>query len=149
MTLRRRGNSILMAFARHIAINCSQRCKRRWPTVYLPLSQVVPPRTPLPLLSHPFPLDAVSNPVTLSLHIPTHTACGLMEGHDRRHLCEKGGRPMSDSAYLPKSVKHTCIFELERKRTVFTGEVVCTVCGVYLSSQQDRPPGTRQGRTGT
>jgi hypothetical protein len=72
-----------------------------------------------------------------------------MEGHDRRHLCEKGGRPMSDSAYLPKSVKHTCIFELERKRTVFTGEVVCTVCGVYLSSQQDRPPGTRQGRTGT
>ena len=56
---------------------------------------------------------------------------------------------MSDSAYSTQVCKHTCIFELERKRTVFTGEVVCTVCGVYLSSQQDRPPGTRQGRTGT
>jgi hypothetical protein len=45
-----------------------------------------------------------------------------------------------------KSVKHTCIFELERKGKVFTGEVVCTACGVYLSSRQDRPLGTRQGR---
>ena len=31
---------------------------------------------------------------------------------------------MSDSAYLPKSVKHTCIYELERRGTIFTGEVV-------------------------
>ena len=39
-----------------------------------------------------------------------------------------------------KSVKHTCIFELERKGGLFTAEVVCTVCGVYLSSQQEWPP---------
>ena len=45
--------------------------------------------------------------------------------------------------------KHVCIFELERKDALLTAEVVCTVCGVYLSSQQDRPLGTRQGRTGT
>ena len=44
--------------------------------------------------------------------------------------------------------QHVCIFELERKRGSFTSEVVCMVCGVYLSSQQDRPPGKRQGRTG-
>ena len=31
--------------------------------------------------------------------------------------------------------KHICIFELERKGRIFTGEVVCTVCGVYLSSK--------------
>jgi hypothetical protein len=43
---------------------------------------------------------------------------------------------------------HTCIFELERKGTVFTAEVICMVCGVYLSSQQDWPPGTREGRRG-
>ena len=43
--------------------------------------------------------------------------------------------------------KHVCIFELERKGALITAEVVCTVCGVYLSSQQDRPPGIRQGRT--
>ena len=49
----------------------------------------------------------------------------------------------------PQSGKHVCIFELERKGTLFTAEVVCTVCGVYLSSQQDRPPGTSQGRTGS
>jgi len=49
----------------------------------------------------------------------------------------------------PQSGKHVCIFELERKDALFTGKVVCTVCGIYLSSQQDRPPGTRQGRTGT
>ena len=57
---------------------------------------------------------------------------------------------MSDNPIdQPQSGKHVCIFELERKDALFTGEVVCTVCGVYLSSQQDRPPGTRQGRTGT
>ena len=44
----------------------------------------------------------------------------------------------------PQSGKHVCIFELERKGALFTAEVVCTVCGVYLSSQQDRLPGTRQ-----
>ena len=49
----------------------------------------------------------------------------------------------------PQCGKHVCIFELERKDALFTGKVVCTVCGIYLSSQQDRPPGTRQGRTGT
>ncbi len=49
----------------------------------------------------------------------------------------------------PESGKHVCIFELERKGALFTTEVVCTVCGVYLSSQQDRAPATRQGRTGT
>jgi len=53
------------------------------------------------------------------------------------------------NAYLAKSVKHTCVFELERQGNVFTGEVVCTACGVYLSSQPDRPTGKRQGRTGT
>jgi hypothetical protein len=37
--------------------------------------------------------------------------------------------------------KHVCIFDLERKGAVFTAEVVCRVCGVYLSSQQDRPQG--------
>jgi hypothetical protein len=31
--------------------------------------------------------------------------------------------------------KHVCIFELERKGRAFTGEVVCIVCGVYLSSK--------------
>ena len=42
---------------------------------------------------------------------------------------------MPDSAYLPKSVKHTCIFELERKRTVFTGGwfVRCAVSTSPLS----------------
>jgi len=56
---------------------------------------------------------------------------------------------MANSAYLAKCVKHTCIFELERKGNVFTGEMVCTACGAYLPSQPDRPLGTRQGRTGT
>ena len=49
--------------------------------------------------------------------------------------------PRSNQPYFSK---HTCIFELEHKGTVFTAEVVCMVCGVYLSSQQDRPLGTRQ-----
>ena len=30
--------------------------------------------------------------------------------------------------------KHVCIFELERKGDAFTENVVCRVCGVYLSS---------------
>ena len=49
----------------------------------------------------------------------------------------------------PQPDKHVCIFGLERKGAFFTAEVVCTVCGVYLSSQQDRPPGPRQGRRAT
>ena len=48
-----------------------------------------------------------------------------------------------------QSGKHVCIFELERKGALFTVEVVCRVCGVYLSSQEDWPPSTRLGRTGT
>jgi len=44
--------------------------------------------------------------------------------------------------------KHVCIFEMEHKGHVFTAEIVCMVCGVYLSAQQDRQPGTRRGRTG-
>ena len=47
---------------------------------------------------------------------------------------------MSYSAYPSKSVKHTCIFELEHKGNVFTGEVVCTACGVYLSSHDPVSP---------
>ena len=31
--------------------------------------------------------------------------------------------------------KHVCIYELQRKGREFTAEVVCTVCGAYLSSQ--------------
>jgi hypothetical protein len=31
--------------------------------------------------------------------------------------------------------KHVCIFELERKGRAFTGEVVCILCGSYLSSK--------------
>ena len=30
--------------------------------------------------------------------------------------------------------KHVCIFELERKDGYLTGDVVCTACGVKLSS---------------
>ena len=60
-----------------------------------------------------------------------------------------GSLGMGQGSDQPQSGKHVCIFELERKGALFTAEVVCTVCGVYLSSQQDRPPGTRQGRTGT
>jgi hypothetical protein len=33
-----------------------------------------------------------------------------------------------------ESRKHICIFELERKGAYFTGDVVCSVCGVRLSS---------------
>jgi hypothetical protein len=43
----------------------------------------------------------------------------------------------------PQPSKHVCIFGLERKGGLLTAEVVCTVCGVHLSSQQDRLPGTR------
>ena len=62
--------------------------------------------------------------------------------------------PISDSLRMrhridqPQS-KHICIFELERKGALITAEVVCMVCGANLSSQQDPPPGIRQGRRGT
>lgn len=60
-----------------------------------------------------------------------------------------GSRRIGQRSDQPQSSKHVCIFKLERKGALYTGEVVCTVCGLYLSSLQDRPPGTRQGRTGT
>jgi hypothetical protein len=47
---------------------------------------------------------------------------------------------MGQWIYPSKSEKHTCIFESERKGTVFTGEVVCTTCGVYLSALDPVPP---------
>jgi hypothetical protein len=50
-------------------------------------------------------------------------------------LLTKGETDMGQWIYPSKSLKHTCIFEMERKGTVFTGEVVCTACGVYLSSK--------------
>jgi hypothetical protein len=31
--------------------------------------------------------------------------------------------------------KHVCVYALERKGGAFTGEVVCTVCGIYLTSK--------------
>jgi hypothetical protein len=49
---------------------------------------------------------------------------------------------MSDNprSNQPLFSKHVCIFELERKSGLFTAEVVCTVCGAYLSSQREWPP---------
>jgi uncharacterized Zn finger protein (UPF0148 family) len=44
---------------------------------------------------------------------------------------------MSQAANSSHRHKHVCIFELERKGASFTGEVVCTVCGAYVSSQND------------
>jgi hypothetical protein len=58
-------------------------------------------------------------------------------------------RPLRMGQRSVQFYKHVCVFELERKGGMFIAEVVCTVCGAYLSSQQDRPPGTRQGRTET
>ena len=34
----------------------------------------------------------------------------------------------------PHSRKHVCVFQLERKGSYFTTDVVCTVCGIKLSS---------------
>ena len=59
-----------------------------------------------------------------------------------------GSLGMGHRRDLPQSGKHVCIFEVERKGALFTAEVVCMVCGVYLSSQQDRPASTRRGPTG-
>lgn len=33
-----------------------------------------------------------------------------------------------------QSKKHVCILELEREGGSFTGDVVCTICGLKLSS---------------
>lgn len=52
---------------------------------------------------------------------------------DRRQLKGKAFA-MSYSVYPSKSTKHTCVFGMERKGNLFTGEVVCAACGVYLSS---------------
>jgi hypothetical protein len=41
---------------------------------------------------------------------------------------------MAPSSNSFPSRKHVCIFELERKGGSFTGDIVCTVCGGYLSS---------------
>ena len=38
-----------------------------------------------------------------------------------------------------KANRHVCIFEMERKNRSFTGHVVCTVCGVKLSSANQAP----------
>jgi hypothetical protein len=54
-----------------------------------------------------------------------------------------GSPGMGQRRDQPESGKHVCIFELERKGALLTAEVVCTVCGVNLSSQQDRLPGVR------
>ena len=51
-----------------------------------------------------------------------------------------GSLRMGQRSDQPPSGQHVCILEMERKGALFTGEVVCTVCGVYLSSHQDRPP---------
>ena len=46
---------------------------------------------------------------------------------------------MLNNPRSPQFSKHVCIFGLERKGGLLTAEVVCTVCGAYLSSEQDRP----------
>jgi len=42
-----------------------------------------------------------------------------------------------------ESDKHICIFELERKGDHYTENVVCRLCGVYLSSLEQTPPQQR------
>jgi len=74
---------------------------------------------------------------------PHTSADGLLEDPTADFVNKKGGRPMLNNPRSPQFSKHVCIFELERKGGLFTAEVVCTVCGAYLSSEQDRPPGTR------
>lgn len=41
------------------------------------------------------------------------------------------------------SKKHVCIFELERNGRYYTGDVVCTVCGVKLSSANEKSVNTQ------
>ena len=77
---------------------------------------------------------------------PTQLPTAAWKARPPAIVNKKGGRLMWDKQTQPE--KHVCIFEMEHKGHVFTAEIVCMVCGVYLSAQQDRPPGTRQGRTG-
>jgi hypothetical protein len=65
-----------------------------------------------------------------------------LEGPTADFVNKKGGRPMLNNprSNQPQYSEHVCIFELERKGGLFTAEVVCTVCGVYLSSQQEWRP---------
>lgn len=44
--------------------------------------------------------------------------------------------------------QHVHIFEYERKDDLFTGLIVCTVCGVYLSSS-DEPSAQEKAATRT
>lgn len=53
---------------------------------------------------------------------------------------------MGQHSYPFQPRKHVCIFELEREGLVSTGAIVCTVCGVYLSSPE-RP--SAQDMTGS
>jgi hypothetical protein len=41
---------------------------------------------------------------------------------------------MEPGTHTFKGHKHVCIFVLERKNGSFTGDVICTVCGVKPSS---------------
>jgi hypothetical protein len=62
----------------------------------------------------------------------TPSADGLLESPTAER---EGRRLMSDQHTQPGT--HVCIFEMESKgplRRFFTAEVVCRVCGVYLSS---------------
>jgi hypothetical protein len=95
---------------------------------------------------------------SISIPLYTHLPTASWKARPPTLVNKKGGRPMSNNPIFgslrmrsdqPQSGKHVCIFELERKDALLTAEVVCTVCGVYLSSQQNWPPRTRQGRTGT
>jgi hypothetical protein len=52
--------------------------------------------------------------------------------------------PVGQRGNQPQSGKHVCIFGLERKGALLTAEVVCAVCGINLSSEQDRLPGTKR-----
>jgi hypothetical protein len=48
---------------------------------------------------------------------------------------------MGERTASSKCEKHVCIYELERKGDLLTADVVCTVCGAYLSSQEQVPAG--------
>jgi len=59
-----------------------------------------------------------------------------------------GSLRMGQRRDQPQYGKHVCIFELARKGAVLTAEIVCMVCGVYLSAQQDRPAGKSKAAQG-
>ena len=81
---------------------------------------------------------------------PHTSADGLLEDPTADFVNKKGGRPMLNNprSNQPQFSKHVCIFELERKGGLFTAEVVCTMCGGYLSSQQEWPPGKDKAAQG-